>query len=901
MTAGIAFGQLASWIERGDVGRVAAALYAADEQDRRNLVKPLRALPFGWMPVPDESAPQPGDDDMSAYLRRESQWQRHEILVRRREGAMRVAGAACLPRAADIVSWLRSDRFWHDPEPKTIDALVLVLQAPGRPSLAAIAQGMAAKLRPAQVDRQWPIISRLLETAGVPTSATEATVRGWMREFSFAADPQQLASRLRSDPRTPVLLPHVFAIARVCGELGEEWPPALARLCADGHYDRQTLLESCLLRLRAGDRPTAIKSVVQLHALLDPALDEYAAHRQEYLGMLPSPHLAVAELALRALRAVDDAGQLDVDTIVEAAYAILPRPEKKLVRAQLGWLAAALDRGPDLRLLEGVAAGIGNTAVDLAERALHLAGQYLPAFGEAGHRVLADAAAGLDGDLRRQADALLATTVAPTTVTAVTGIGLLSVESPAPMPAPIASVAELAGAVAALLRDPNEPVLLERMFAGLTAFAQTDRPALARALQPLVPDFWDSPLVSLLRAAIHGRWAAWKPQQWELKHAAPFWMIAERANELGRQMCADPPPALLATPATVDGHVDPARVLALLSAAETDGWQPGPVDLSQALLRLPRQFDPGLSPAADRLTSPAGRTFAAWLRDGGLPDPTIVTLPAAHRPCTHVEADQDGLDDYRCWCLDQPGVRRTVAFASAGHPLLTVPAGLLSLPADAAYERAYGLHRETPMACWPMMLPGHREIIAAQAQPLLVHAADGNYSSQLDILPVLARSSGPFGPAMALCLAYGLAAGRPAGRLATIDAFVLLAAHGDLDGAMIGRELAALHTNGMIVVKRVTAALTEALPGGGDHIWALILEFMPAVLTSTPLSPGAPDLLALAESVATTTGAADDLPDVAAIAARGGRSRLVTEAGRLHRTLASNQTREPGAIRGYSR
>jgi hypothetical protein len=929
----ITFDELLPWIESGDVGKVTAALLAAGEPERRALAASLKAFQLVPLPLPThetptrerqthetptqaelthETPPQAEltyEEAAQAYFREQAGWQRHRELSSRREGALRVAGAACLTRAADIVSWLRSDRFWEEIAGETIDDLVRVLQAPGRPSLAAVAEGLAAKVRPAQVDRQWPLISRLLATAGLPTPATEATVRGWLREFRFADDARELAGLLRADPRTPALVPQVFAIARVCGELSGQWPPALARLCADGGFDRSTLLASCLLRLRAGDRPGAIKPVVQLHGLLRPTIDEYAGHRQEYLGMLSSPHAPVAELAQRALRAVDEAGRLTVDEAVEAAYAVLLRPEKKLVRAQLGWLAAALGRATDPRLLGAVAAGLGNESVDLAEQALHLAGKHLPACGEAGRRLLGEAAAGLEGDLRRQADLLLAAEQPaggqptgeqptgeqptpeqpgcepPAAEQRAGGLGaggqppehagLLPVGpsgSPEAMPPPIASIAELTGAVTALLHDPAEPVLLERAFAALATFARTDRPALARALRPVVPEYWDSPLVSLLRAAIHGTWTAWEPQEWELRHAAPFWVLVERGNELGRQLCGDPPPALLATPATVDGHVDPARVLTVLTAAEADGWQPGRCDLAQALLRLPREVDPGLLPAAGRLASPAGRGFAAWLRDGGLPDPAVVSCAATHGP-----GRRGG---------DQPGVRRTVAFPAVEHPLLTVFAGLLGLPLDDAYERAYGLHREAPMACWPMIAPSHREIIAAHAQPLLAPAAGGSYASQLDILPVLARSAGPFGPAMALCLAYGLAAGRSTGRLAATDAFVLLAGRGVLDGSLVGRELAALYAAGLIVLKRVAGALADAVrAGAAAQVWAVGRELLPTVLATATPGPGAPDLLAAAASAASAAGVQESLPAVSAVAARGGRSRLVTEAARLSRTI----------------
>jgi len=186
-------------------------------------------------------------------------------------------------------------------------------------------------------------------------------------------------------------------------------------------------------------------------------------------------------------------------------------------------------------------------------------------------------------------------------------------------------------------------------------------------------------------------------------------------------------------------------------------------------------------------------------------------------------------------------------------------------------------------------MPSHRELVAAYVQPLLAPAADGNVRGGGDLLPALARASGPLGPAFALCLAYGLTAGRPAERLTATDAFVLTAARADLGsadlGALVGHELAALNDAGVLVLRRVAEALTGALrAGAAAEVWATARALVPAALTATA---GGPDLLALATAAASAVGAREALPGVQDVAARGGRTRLVTEAGRLARTLAT--------------
>src|SRR5207248_9818495 len=117
------------------------------------------------------------------------------------------------------------------------------------------------------------------------------------------------------------------------------------------------------------------------------------------------------------LRALDDAGRLPVATLVEAGRAVLLRPEKKLVRAQLTWLATAAGRRPgDLSEILGVLGfGLAQESVDLAERALATIARYLPRADEPTRAALRDLVGDLTGDIRRQASEMLggSTSVAP--------------------------------------------------------------------------------------------------------------------------------------------------------------------------------------------------------------------------------------------------------------------------------------------------------------------------------------------------------------------------------------------------------------------------------------------------------------------------------------------------------
>nr|WP_296069339.1 hypothetical protein [uncultured Actinoplanes sp.] len=247
-------------------------------------------------------------------------------------------------------------------------------------------------------------------------------------------------------------------------------------------------------------------------------------------------------------------------------------------------------------------------------------------------------------------------------------------------------------------------------------------------------------------------------------------MTADRVRELSAQLGTGGPPVLLATPATRDGFTDPARLLFRLAEAERDGWQPGPYDLAQALLRLPRDAGRAIVGRADRLVSPAGRRFARWLRAGGLPDPVVTVETAAdgHRAATFLPLRAD------------PWVLTTARVAD------------------------------------PEALPGHREIVAAQ----------GGFGTAR-----LARMGGPFGAAMALRLAYGLGDGDRDTVAAVLlldsgndlDAalvgreLTLLLAGGVVDRARVDATLEAIErAGGGQVVRAITHEVVPALIRAGE-------------------------------------------------------------------------------------
>ncbi|MBM0229416.1 hypothetical protein JNW87_32095, partial [Micromonospora sp. ATA51] len=398
----------------------------------------------------------------------------------------------------------------------------------------------------------------------------------------------------------------------------------------------------------------------------------------------------------------------------------------------------------------------------------------------------------------------------------------------------------------------DDPIRHELVLDGLVRAAGGDRNTAARVLEPLIPQ-WPGLWPALVAAAI-GRDAPPHPGYHPRYHTErhPMTLFVERrVAELTARLVTAPPVALLATPATVAGHVDPARVLGLLLEAERDGWQPGEADLTQAILRLPRVVDRAVRATAARLVSPAGRRFAGWL-----------ATPAEPRTWVEEVGHQPYVSSRRIAMLD--------------------PAGLPAELADprSAAERARSARNATAVALWPMIAPSHREAMAAHIQPFAAAIVDrGNPGT--GFLAGLAAADGPVGPAMSLTMAYALANHRQTARLAAGDALIELAARPGWDSTGIGAKVGTLATADRIVLQRIVQPLAEALKAGArDTVWQVTSAALPVLLPAGP-RPGLADLVDLAANAAPRGGHSADLPGLAALAAKPGRNRLTEAARRL--------------------
>lgn len=756
----------------------------------------------------------------------------------RKPAVLSLAGLGCAPDARRAAAAVYTHRAWRESTyALSPDVALSVVRARALPWLPELAAAVVAGLD-GQPWGEWRLADALVREAGSPTPADPSFAIGWWWDVLRAEDPPQA---LVDSPHRTVLLPLVLqhdllgeALARPRGR--ERTENALRHLAGVDPAAAAVMRSGCRSRLLLGGSASAVRPHVLLHDTIPAEPGDLAAGLTDYLSLLHSPHSTVAALAQRALCAADEAGLLDLDTLREVSGTMLARDEKKLRQAQQVWLRAAARRRP-------------------AHRAELLALLEPPATAEEPLRI-----------------------------------------QPAPVPQvpalrQVGTLAELAEEAAALLHGDLSPATVERVMAGLVAIAATDPSAAAGALGPVVARHrdwlrFDPPMEqSLLWCALavlagspeladearpavadaQRRMQAGGPLGPLHPHGNlnPTWLLQHRLAEIAVHGPAAPAPVLLATPTEANGHLDPAVLADRLARHEQSGHQPWPADLAQALLRLPRDFGPASLTAAGRLRSPAGIAFAQRLRHGH-PD------PVARRQVQAAALWGTG-----------PAARAVVSLtAPEGAGPIERKLFTLSPPQRAGYQVS------GDPATWAAMMPSHREVAAAWLLPSIAASADGGSGrGSAVLLPMLAETSGPVGPALTLAVAYALAAGHATDRVAAVDA--LVGFDTALDRAAVGREFGWLGAVGLVKAKRAAAALGDAARAGAvAGVWELCHAALPELLRADQPPQGVADVVEVAARCARALGVRGPIAEVDVVAARGGASRLVVEARGLAAVLA---------------
>lgn len=159
-------------------------------------------------------------------------------------------------------------------------------------------------------------------------------------------------------------------------------------------------------------------------------------------------------MAQKTLRALDG---LEIEGLLDASRAVLVRPDKALVRAQLGWLDQLARRHPDraAEIAEVIATAVDHPAADIRDRAGTLAARH-------GYVVALPLVVGAVGD------------------------DLPPPAGPLPAPPAITDPDELAEEVASLLGGPTTASSLERVLDAVVRLAGGDRARLKDALIPVL-------------------------------------------------------------------------------------------------------------------------------------------------------------------------------------------------------------------------------------------------------------------------------------------------------------------------------------------------------------------------------------------------------------------------------
>ncbi|MGI5500481.1 DUF6493 family protein [Lentzea sp. CA-135723] len=736
-----------------------------------------------------------------------------------------IAGAGLLPSASALAPWLlRYTIFLHhefesDPGALTLIEVLRRRDLPWMPDLIA---RLAAKI-PARERWRQDLTRVIVEFCGDEPPRTDGFllhlmdlgVRHWKPAY---------------DPLIPRMLEAVGA-GVVLDVVRRGWVGMLVH-----QADRQAVLDVCLARLQQGGSAGEMDGFLGLHAALRVTEDETRAHVRDYLAMLPDSRSTVAGLAQERLRSLDD---LDFDLLLDASRWVFGRTEKKLVRAQLTWLGKHAKARPDEVVLT-VAELFAHESADLRGQAVKLIVKHLGNARDETQVSVRALAEQLPDDLAREFGV----------VAEQDSAAVLTAFEPRPFPALIGSLDELTGELmAAFARDRFEPSTAERIIEAIVRFAWQDREALGRALQPVFDKHswlgyreqhpgWNDDGECTPRSEFAEVVLAARAQPKKLRKPvsegidlARNWRttqegngeiadgLARRLHEIAKGLLYLPKPALVSTPTEASGLIDPAVLAERLARAEAEGWQPWPRDLRQALERLP-SFETGAVIAL------AERTFAYEgyeVKDTGL---YATVTPGLEEPENQL----------RHW--DESGAM---------------------------------------MEWWPSLLPTQRDVVAAHLVPHL-RARTATKGGDGPLLPMLAESHGPAGPAMHLALTYGLGAELVLNRAHAVDAILVLAARDQLDGALLGDLAGQVLERGDVVLGRVLPGLRDAArSGAAQQIWAALAALLPRLWSHHRVS----DVLELAVELAQQLRPGGDVEGLAEVAARKGSSKTAVQAKRL--------------------
>ncbi|ONI81596.1 hypothetical protein ALI144C_20060 [Actinosynnema sp. ALI-1.44] len=795
-------------------------------------------------------------------------------------GGLSIVGAGILPSASALAPWLVRNGFWNSldahawrKETDLVGIVLEVLQARDVPWLPDLAQRLAARLPARRFDdHQFRLVTNLLALTGIDPPMTDGMV------YALALR-DEWADKEVVDPRWLAVVPRLFEVAGV-GQIvdgsaysRERWPGRIAAWVAQGEVDRAMVIDGAIAALQRGGRLGDVRGYLRVYEAVEPDLAEIVARLRDYVPLLADAHSTVAGVAQRELFRADAAGELEFELLVDSSRAVFFRSEKKLVRSQIDRLRVAITDQPGRvdDALGVLAALFEHDAADIQAKALDIAVAHAPAASQATRDELAAAASVLPADLRAKAATAFGAVDAPQAPVTT----LLPAPEESAFPAPVESVPELVEALEAHhygTGDGVDGVEVERLVAGLVAFAHRDRAGLTAALEasttllssylPRGHKDWSSieqwhriheseEFASLISAAagpcdatvttpyppaeaVVGE-TQWRRHMAKYDLLAPERVLAHRLHEISLGLTYAPRPMLVATPTHLSGLIDPEVLLERLSQAAAEGWEPWEHDLTQALLRLPNQRDTTLAVRADALGTVAGKRLAHWL----------------------------------------------------SHDCTVAEAGTLGEILSAELKPREWYHWNYFATTWPTLLPAHTELIAKHMVPMLYEKIlRGRGGSAM--LTALSRTVGEMGEHCARAFAHGLDAHDKNDRAEAVDALLTLAARDRWNPEAFGHQIGTLAAEVELSLNRVVPCLRDlSQSGAATHVWNTIAAALPPMLAEDLDRPPQrlADLLALAVELVEQVRPTSPIPALTAVANRRGTSRTITEAKRLAAAL----------------
>lgn len=859
-------------------------LLGLDDSQRKACVAPLKTLSRG----------QPGGPDPWEYF-----------------GGLAMVGAAVLPDARSVASWLRRfnaqdwDRSAYRREERSLHREVGdILIARDPVWLGRVVELWGERLRvEGEQPHEYRLLERLRSHADVPPPASQGYVAAWVM-FDWLRDWRNGSGidpvdRILADPRFAALVPIVPEIDGLAWWLSD-MPQSLLRVLALPDVSRGDFLDALLARLQRGGRLGALQSWAKVWALLEPTSDELDARVTDLIAQLSGAQPVVAKLGQECLFQLHDEGRLSVSDLAEIGRVLLPRTEKNIVRATLARLrrhaiAHPQDRDP---IIGAISSGLTSPAVDLQREAVKvLMGLAGPTDVSSEVRAEIMTVAGLlPPDLRPLLDELLGTDPR-----GIDGAARLPELRPPDLTAvePITSPNELVEEFLLLVRGDGNGmggVALERVTEAIPRLAG-DASETGTRFRMLANEFIDDDrsrwihhlpewgdesvrraLFALLAAAV-GRSLPRRTDRYN-RDRPPQRAMVRRLFSVADAIAVDPRVRSVALPSWTNGVLTPTELLTRLTAAAAGAWEPDPIDLEQALLRLDLTGAVDPDPFA-ALGTRAGDTTSAWIsgRSPLQPEVTLRRIKQYRDPQFDEGRHEPPPPDTFLSLPDiTPADRPTDDLEL--WPLLTS----ITYPGRGFFGQ---WDPEAAYRAWPLVLPHHRELIAAFLIPDLVRGRSSTCQADVALVP-LAEANGEAGPAMLGALTYALGAKAAHNRAAGVDALRILAARDQLDPSAFADVLVALLVGRDVNAKRLAPALAELANGGAArqvwHTMALVVSKF--VADDAPTVTGLPDLISVAADVLLLVPeAAIGIPGLTRFAQRKGATRQLVEARRLHALL----------------